>query len=47
MFTYSSKSLLTWSSHINMTLCHEFKNNFAAENYKHENREERTQFLGG
>jgi len=47
MFTYFSKSLLTSSSHTNMTLCHELKNNFAAENYKQENREEQTQFLGG
>jgi len=37
LFTYSSKSL-TSSSHINMALCHELKNNFSAENYKQENR---------
>jgi len=30
-----------------MTLHHELKNNFSAENYKQENRGERTQFLGG
>jgi len=46
MFTYSSKSLLTSSSHINM-MCHKLKNNFSAENYKQENIEERTQFLEG
>jgi hypothetical protein len=47
LFTNSIKSLLTSSSHINMALCHELKNNFSANNHRQEKREQWTQFLGG